>query len=291
MKRLSLVTAAVAVIALVATGWVLWRPAAGDRAGAPAGTAPHFSSASPPAPSPQTVPPPRRPWGPKPGQAWQWQLTTPVDLDVDVEIYDIDGFENSAATVRTLHDRGRRVICYIEVGAAGDFRPDYGSYPESILGKPNGWPGERWVDIRRTDLLEPILAKRFDMCRDKGFDAVEPDLMENYAADTGFPVTAAQQLTFNRLVARLAHDRGMGVALKNGAELVDELVSDVDFAVVEECAEFDECDAYLPFIRAGKAVLHVEYKLAKAEFCAEARANRFSSMRKSLDLDAPRQPC
>lgn len=33
------------------------------------------------------------------------------------------------------------------------------------------------------------------MCKAKGLEAVEPDLMENYAADTGFPITAAHQLT------------------------------------------------------------------------------------------------
>lgn len=301
--------AAAVSVALLVAGWMFWRtdepsPRAGTpttpvpSTSAPASPAPSGSVSATPSRSPRTAPSspsPVRPgnrWHPTPGQAWQWQLTTPVDQSVDVPVYDIDGFDNSAAVVRALHDRGRRVICYIEVGAAEDFRPDYGSYPKSILGKEvDGWPGERWVDIRRIDVLRPILAKRFDMCKAKGFDAVEPDLMQNNIEDTGFPVTAAHQLAFNRFVARLAHERGMGVALKNGAELVPELVGDMDFAVVEQCAEFDECDRYLPFIRAGKAVLHVEYELAKSDFCAESRANRFSSMRKSLDLDAPRQPC
>ncbi|MEU3903007.1 endo alpha-1,4 polygalactosaminidase, partial [Streptomyces goshikiensis] len=36
--------------------------------------------------------------------------------------------------------------------------------------------------------------KRFDMCRSKGFDAVEPDLMEGYGNDTGFPPTPGPAL-------------------------------------------------------------------------------------------------
>ena len=128
-----------------------------------------------------------------------------------------------------------------------------------MLGKPNGWPGERWVDIRDPARLEPVLAKRFDMCRDKGFDGVEPDLMEHFGNDTGFPVTAQDQLRFNRFVARLAHERGLSVALKNDVEQVPELVGDFDFAVNEECVAFDECAGLPPFIAAGKAVLHAEY--------------------------------
>ncbi|MFE6994137.1 endo alpha-1,4 polygalactosaminidase, partial [Streptomyces pharetrae] len=90
-------------------------------------------------------------------------------------------FENTAADVARLHRDGRRVICYVNVGAWEDFRPDRDAFPRSVLGRPNGWHGERWLDIRRVSVLRPLMERRFDMCRDKGFDAVEPDLMEGYA--------------------------------------------------------------------------------------------------------------
>ncbi|WP_425473007.1 endo alpha-1,4 polygalactosaminidase [Streptomyces botrytidirepellens] len=61
--------------------------------------------------------PPR--WQPRPGTAWQWQLAGRIDESVDVPVYDIDGFENSARTVARPHARGRKVICYINVGAKG----------------------------------------------------------------------------------------------------------------------------------------------------------------------------
>jgi hypothetical protein len=230
-------------------------------------------------------------WAPQPGTLWQWQLTTPVDHRVDVPVYDIDGFENSASVVADLHRRGRRVICYINVGAAEDFRSDYRVFPGSVLGKANGWPGERWLDIRRIDVLGPIMAKRFDMCRAKGFDAVEPDLVEAYPERTGFPITAADQLRYNRHIARLAHDRKLSVGLKNDLGQVGALVKDFDFAVNEQCAQYQECRALLPFIQAGKAVLHVEYELPNSKFCAETKGLGFSSMRKHLALDAARWPC
>ncbi|MCW2883307.1 MAG: hypothetical protein QOE54_3407 [Streptosporangiaceae bacterium] len=227
----------------------------------------------------------------RPGTAWQWQLTTPVDLRADVPVYDIDGSENSASVVAELHRRARRAICYVNVGAAESFRPDHGSFPAAVLGGADGWPGERWLDIRRIDVLGPIMAKRFDMCRAKRFDAVEPDLVEAYPERTGFPLTAADQLRYNRHIARLAHDRVLSVGLKNDLGQVGDLVKDFDFAVVEECAQYHECRDLLPFVRAGKAVLHVEYALPNAGFCAETKAHGFSSMRKRLALDAPRWPC
>ena len=88
-------------------------------------------------------------WKPRPGLAWQWQLDGPVEPSADVPVYDIDGFENSAADVARLHRAGRKVICYVNVGAWEDFRPDQDDFPDSVLGEPNGWAGERWLDIRR----------------------------------------------------------------------------------------------------------------------------------------------
>jgi len=238
-----------------------------------------------------TGPPAPERWRPEPGTTWQWQLEGRIDLEVDAEVYDIDGFENDARTVAALHARGRRVVCYINAGAWEDFRPDRDAYPRTVLGRDNGWPGERWVDIRRLDALRPILAARIDMCRKKGFDAVEPDLLDGYRHDTGFPLTAAHQLAFNRMVARLAHERGLAVGLKNDLDQIPELVDDFDFAVNEECAEFDECAKLTPFVERGKAVFHTEYALPTGEFCDTARRLGLSSIRKRLPLDAWRRTC
>lgn len=235
-------------------------------------------------------PPPGR-WRPKPGLAWQWQLSGRLDPTVDVPVYDIDGFDHPKSAVTDLHRRGRKVICYLSTGAWEDFRPDAGHFPKAVLGRGNGWDGERWLDIRRTDVLGPLMAKRMDMCREKGFDAVEPDNMDAYANRTGFPVTAADQLRYNRLIARLAHDRGMSVGLKNDLDQIPQLVGDFDFAVNEQCAEHEECGALTPFIRAGKAVFHVEYELGTKEFCPGATRLKLSSMLKKYELGVWREAC
>jgi hypothetical protein len=230
-------------------------------------------------------------WQPVPGVSWQWQLSGAVDTRVDAAVYDVDGFTTSAAVVASLHAAGRKVICYVNVGAYEDFRPDRSAYPASVLGAGNGWPGERWLDIRRSALLRPIIARRFDMCRDKGFDAVEPDNVDGYQNHSGFPLTAADQLAFNRMVAGLAHGRGLAVGLKNDLDQVPQLVGDFDFAVNEQCAQYQECDVLRPFTARGKAVFEAEYDLPTARFCPDARRLRFSALLKHLSLDAWRRSC
>ncbi|MFC8292276.1 endo alpha-1,4 polygalactosaminidase [Streptomyces sp. NPDC057242] len=230
-------------------------------------------------------------WRPKPGLAWQWQLSGRLDPTVDVPVYDIDGFDHPASAVKDLHARGRKVICYLSTGAWEDFRPDAGRFPEAVLGGGNGWKGERWLDVRRTDVLGPLMAERLDMCRDKGFDAVEPDNMDGYKNRTGFPLTAADQLRYNRLIARLAHERGLAVGLKNDLDQIPELLPDFDFAVNEQCAEYEECDRLTPFVKAGKAVFHVEYELTTARFCPQSRRLGLSSMLKKYELGVWRRPC
>ncbi|MEV7323770.1 endo alpha-1,4 polygalactosaminidase [Streptomyces sp. NPDC093970] len=230
-------------------------------------------------------------WQPRPGTAWQWQLSGRVDTGVAVPVYDIDGFTNSAEVVSRLHRSGRKVICYVNAGAWESFRPDRAAFPASALGRSDGWRGERWLDIRRRSLLRPIMAARFDMCRDKGFDAVEPDLADAYTNDTGFPLTAADQLAYNRMIADLVHERGMAVGLKNDLEQIPELVGDYDFAVNEQCAEYHECPSLRPFIKADKAVFHVEYHVPESTFCPIAERLGLDSMRKGLALGRWRSPC
>ncbi|WP_199583173.1 endo alpha-1,4 polygalactosaminidase [Blastococcus sp. TF02-09] len=227
------------------------------------------------------------PWRPAAGTTWQYQLSGPLDVSADAAVFVVDGAETTAEQVRQLHDRDRRVVCYVNVGAHEDWRDDAARFPADVVGAPlDGWPGERWLDVRRTDVLLPLLAARFDVCRDKGFDAVEGDNVDGYANESGFPLESEEQLAFNRAVADLAHDRGLAIGLKNDVDQLAELEPSFDFAINEECAAFDECGAYAPFVRAGKAVLHVEY----AAECPRA-VRGLSTIVKDLDLGAPLRRC
>ena len=189
--------------------------------------------------------------------------------------YDIDGFENSAAEVATLHAQGKHVICYVDVGTAENFRPDYSEFPKSVLGRPNGWPGERWLDIRQLSVLEPIMTARFQMCREKGFDAVEPDNMEGYANKTGFPLTAQEQLTYNEWVADEVHSLGMAVLQKNDGEQTPELLSYFDGALTEQCNEYQRMRRFPAVSGGGQAGPQRRVPaLHRRKFCAADERSR-----------------
>jgi hypothetical protein len=233
-------------------------------------------------------------WQPAPTSApWQWQLQGKIDTSVAAGVYEVDGFEAPRRTVAKLHRLGRRVICYLDAGSWESYRPDADRFPRSLLGDAyEGYPDERWLDVRRIGALAPILRARFDLCARKGFDAVEPDNVAGYENETGFPLSGADQLRFNRWVAREVHRRGMSVALKNDPGQVGQLLGSFDFAVVEECFAYEECGSFSPFVAAGKAVFEAEYESSPASFCPEANRLGFSAIRKGYDLfAAPWIPC
>jgi hypothetical protein len=231
-------------------------------------------------------------WRPPARTTWQYQLSGDLDASADAAVFDVDWEDTTAQQVQVLHDRGRHVICYVNAGAYEEWRGDAQRYPAVVLGDPlDGWPGERWLDVRRLDVLLPIIASRIDACRAKGFDAVETDNVDGYANDSGFPLSAEDQIAFNLALAGLAHERGLAIGLKNDVEQISALEPAFDFAVNEECLAYDECGAYAPFLRAGKAVLHVEYDGPAARVCAQSSSLGVNTILKDLELGSALQHC
>ncbi len=239
-------------------------------------------------------------WPPSVGATWQIQLTDPLEGDpLPVRIYDLDGFDNDATTVEALHAEGIGAICYFSAGTWEDWRPDAESYPPEIIGNAwDEWAGEKFVDIRRIDLLAPILEARLDMCVAKGFDAVDPDMIDTYGEPesvTGFPLTEEDQLLFDRWLADAAHARGLAVGQKNVPELTSQLVDSFDFAVTEDCLSDGWCDQDAAYLDAGKPVFAIEYtdRMSESEFAAACAAQTvgFSFVLKHRDLDAWRVGC
>jgi hypothetical protein len=231
-------------------------------------------------------------WTPPPAPTFYWQLQGKLDTAVPAAVYDVDGFETSAAEVAALHAQGKHVVCYIDVGTAESFRPDYAQFPKYVLGKSNGWPGEKWLDIRRLPVLEPIMTSRFQMCREKGFDAIEPDNIEAFSNRSGFPLTAADQLTYNKWVAQETHALGLAVLQKNDGEQTPQQQPYFDGALTEQCHQYDECAAFEPYLAAGKPVINAEYRLKDARFCAADDALGIVGARFNLALNGKRfEPC
>jgi hypothetical protein len=226
---------------------------------------------------------------------WQWELSEgSVDTSVVAQVYDIDLYADQSV-IDTLHSHGVKVICYISVGSWEDWRPDASQFPKQVLGSDyEGWPGEKWLDIRRIDLLVPIMRARLDLCRAKNFDGVEPDNIEIYENKTGFPLTYPDQLAYAHWLADEAHARGLAIGLKNAPDMVADSISFFDFAITEDCYYYGWCGRMLPFIEAGKAVFAAEYTDMDVDFeaaCAWGRDHKVSFSLKNRNLDAWRQTC
>jgi len=235
-------------------------------------------------------------WQPVPGLTWQWDLSdSPADTSANAQVYDIDLNDNDASLVQALHAQGRKVICYISVGSWEDWRPDAQQFPLQVLGKDyEGWPGEKWLDVRRIDLLAPIMRARLDLCAAKGFDGLEPDNLEVYDNDTGFPLTYADQLAYALWLANEAHARGLAIGLKNASDMAADVLPHYDFAIAEDCFVQGWCADLLPFIAAGRPVFAAEYTDTGVDFqaaCAWGREHGFSFILKDRDLTASRRTC
>ena len=263
---------------------------------------------TPPTTQPATTPPTTAPpttqssggcggcWIPPLQTSWQIQFSATLDTTVDATLFDLDGFDTPAATVSSLHAAGKRVACYVSAGTYENWRPDAASYSPSILGNNLAdWPGERWVDIRDvtrpSSTLAAILRARIAMCAAKGFDAVDFDNVDGYTNNPGFAFTASDQLVFNRWLATEAHAQRLSAALKNDLAQIPQLVGTFDWAVNEQCWQYNECDLLLPFVNAGKAVMQIEYSASTTSFCPSANARNFNAIKKKLSLNASRVAC
>ena len=231
----------------------------------------------------------------KPGLAttWQWQLSGAINTSYDVDVYDIDLY-NAGDAIATLHKQGKKVICYFSAGSSENWRPDFSKFKAADMGKNlDGWPGEKWLDIRSAN-VRSIMSARLDLAASKGCDGVEPDNVDGYTNNPGFPLTAAHQLDYNRYLAKQAHARGLSIGLKNDVDQVAALAPDFDYGINEQCFQYSECGVYSAFTKANKPVFNAEYpeeyaalKQAanRAALCLKAKAAKMHTLFLALDLD------
>lgn len=223
---------------------------------------------------------------------WQWQLMDEVNNSYNVDMYDIDLFDSSRFLIQDLQNLNIKVICYFSAGTYEDWRSDMHDFNESELGNTlDAWPGEHWLDIRSENVFS-IMKKRLDLAVEKGCDGVEPDNLDGYSNNPGFDFTSEDQLIFNRKIANEAHLRNLSVGLKNDLDQVNDLVDYYDFAVNEQCFEYDECDLLSPFIKNEKPVFNAEYSEGRAQavtkknvICSESLSLQFSTLILSQNLD------
>ncbi len=218
------------------------------------------------------------------------------------QVYDIDGIDNSAATVSALQARGAHVICYMEVGTAGNYGGAYTTYYNELqaagdLGSQlSGYP-EYFININAPSavaIVESILSQQ---CAAKGFDAVETDLDETYAGSdgaTGFSLTKTDEVAYMTTLANYMHSLGLAWVIKNPDDTGDNYAALMeplaDAVLTEQCNQYSTCSALSAYL-GHKAIFNAEYNLTTAQFCASDDAAGINGALFPVDLNGPRSPC
>lgn len=243
------------------------------------------------------------------GEPARWRPTTIKTFDIQlndpananqvpaVQVVELD-IDSEQALLNTVKGRGTKLVCYFNAGAWENYRRDKNKFPASVLGSYyDGFPDERWLDIRQISKLAPIMRARMDQCKKKGFVAIDPDNVNGYENNTGFPLTVTQQRAYNTWLMREAHARGLSIALKNTPGLATTLEKDgFDLAVTESCVADNFCSKFTPFVNAHKPVLDLEYVdegMTLAKFCSKTKALGINAIlkRSSGSVDHYRRVC
>ena len=203
--------------------------------------------------------------------------------------------------VRDRKDRpapGRYNVCYVNGFQTQPDERDFWTreHPDLVLRDEGGQPvvdpdWDEWLlDVTtaaKRRRLATIVGDWIARCADDGFDAVEIDNLDSYSRSGG-RISEDDAVAFLALLSARAHAVGLAIAQKNAAELLprrDEMGT--DFAVVEECNRYDECDA---FARAyADRILVVEYR--RRDFDRGCRRYPgLSIVLRDRDLRTPDQP-
>ncbi|CAH0055667.1 unnamed protein product [Clonostachys solani] len=258
-------------------------------------------------------------WQPAVGAKWDINLLGDVNIaTVSADIFDFDLFDNTGNTldvnkldttkIDALHKAGKKVICYFSAGSYESWRPDVGSFKWGDWGSPlDGWAGEYWLNLRSPNVAS-IMRKRIALAARAGCDAIDPDNMDAYENVNGMGMTRQDSINFMRnVLAPAASAAGLAIGLKNGGSIISSVLDVVQFEINEQCAEYAECSTYLPFIKAGKPVFHIEYPGGDSatptvlrtsqlvQYCsfdlAGTDISKFSTVLKTLSLNRFLQTC
>lgn len=169
-------------------------------------------------------------------------------------------------------------VCYVngfqtQPGAASAWAGREDAFLRGTDGKPvvdPEWPDEAVLDPgsedRRRSILE-VVGPLIDGCARDGYRAVEIDNLDTFERFETIDRDAA--LALADAYVKRAHTAGLAIGQKNAAGLArtahDEL--GFDFAVTEQCHEFDECADYTDAY--GTHVLQIEYSGSLGQICAD----------------------
>jgi Glycoside-hydrolase family GH114 len=234
--------------------------------------------------------------------SFQMQLEDDVKTNVKATLFIVDWVEG-APFVPALKARGRKTFCYISIGSWENWRPDRKGFPPAVIGNEYaGYPTERWLDVRRIDVLKPLMDARMDKCKAAGFDGVWFDNPDGFQMeDTGFDISFEEQLAYDATLANDAHARGLSAGINNDpmqltqmTRYFDGVLFELDRDDVRPCYFKPTCKRLQAFRKAGKATFVLDYRRKRLDtYCRTAVQRGFNAILKAEDasLTAYRVPC
>ena len=155
---------------------------------------------------------------------------------------------------------------------------------------------ENWDEIvfdisteAKRKALAAIVVTWMRVCARKGFQAVEPDNLDSWTRSEGL-LTPADAVAYGRILADEAHALGLAIGQKNTPELgrTGRDVIGFDFALAEECADYDECQEYIDVY--GGRVFVIEYDDVNFNKACAGFGSRLSIVRRDVQVTWPGSP-
>ncbi|MFE7357854.1 endo alpha-1,4 polygalactosaminidase [Streptomyces sp. NPDC057543] len=184
-------------------------------------------------------------------------------------------------------------ICYVN---AFQVQPgEEGQWPTDLLLRgANGdvvtdpdW-GEALLDVStaaKRDRVATKVNQWIDGCANKGFNAIEPDNYDSYTRSQGL-LTAGNAKAFVTLLSSHAHSRNLAIGQKNTVELAGSRAqTGLDFAIAEECGQYDECGDYTAAF--GNHVIVIEYTARGLKKACAGWGSQLSIVRRDVDVRTP----
>ncbi|WP_426505627.1 endo alpha-1,4 polygalactosaminidase [Dactylosporangium sp. McL0621] len=268
-------------------------PAASRTTGAPspaASAAPTTPAPASPRPTATGTPTKSGTWAPPPANAgFDYQIGGAYSPPAGVGVVSRDHDASPAA--------GLYNICYVNAFQAQTEANAWwkSNHPDLLLHDAKGnlvvdkdW-NEILLDFSTADkraALTAIVGGWMDGCAGKGFKGVEPDNLDSWTRSGG-RLTKAQAIAYAQSLVAYGHGKGLAVAQKNTADLDTASVRQIgfDFAVAEECADYDECQNYTASY--GGNVIVIEYSQSQFTKACGAYGSTLSIVLRDVDVTTP----
>lgn len=129
-------------------------------------------------------------------------------------------------------------------------------------------------------------------------DAIDPDNIDAFNnGGGGFNLTTTDAISYVQFLGSEGHKRGLAVGLKNGGDVLQDVLASVDFQVNEQCLQYNECTTSRPFIDVDKPVFEIEYRDSTPSqatvdsICTAPSRKGFSTLIKHMNLDSWQVAC